>query len=234
MTDLSHNYVPEGIPENAVFIIGAGHFGSRAARLLHRESNAPLFVMDVDKNSLSKLEDLPVKRISNDGILFLVNNYHLLNSSNTIVPAVPVHLAYKWLKGHLDGRFKVKKMVVPEEIKPLLPFVWPGSEGSLLVSYADFECPDDCPEPEYCTVTGERRDKPLYDLLIRLELTDFRVHVIRSRQLAPGLGGYEVGELEKAAERLRSEEKGKWLLGTSCRCHGILTALEIEHRTEVT
>ena len=233
MKELSHNDISAGIPENAVLIIGAGHFGSRAARLLNEESNAPIFVVDVDKNSLSKLQGLPVKRIAYDGILFLVRNYHLIHLSNTIVPAVPVHLAYQWLKGHLDGRFKIKKMVVPEEIKPLLPFVWPGSEGSLLVSYADFDCPDDCPEPEYCTVTGERRDKPLHALLGRIKVTDFRVHIIRSRQLAPGLGGYAVAELEKAAERLGSDEKGKWLLGTSCRCHGILTALEITRTTEV-
>jgi hypothetical protein len=234
MTDLSHNDVPAEIPENAVFIIGAGHFGRRAARLLNQESNAPLFVVDMDRTSLSKLEDLPVIRIAYDGILFLVHHAHLLNASHTIVPAVPLHLAYQWLKAHLDGSFKIKKTGVPEEIRPLLPFAWPGNEGSLLVSYADFDCPDDCPEPEYCTVTGERRDNPLHDLLSHLELTDFKVLVIRSRQLAPGLGGYGVGELEKAAERISSEEKGKWLLGTSCKCHGILTALEIEKRTEVT
>ncbi|MCP4668372.1 MAG: hypothetical protein GY849_18665, partial [Deltaproteobacteria bacterium] len=122
----------------------------------------------------------------------------------------------------------------PQAIEPLLPHTWPGSEGSLLISYADFVCPDDCSEPGCCTVTGERRERPLYDLLNDLDAGDFRMHVVRSRQLAPGLGGYEAGELEKAAQRIRSEEKGKWLLGTSCKCHGILTALEIEQRTEVT
>ena len=58
MTDLSHNYITEGIHENAIFIIGAGYFGSRAAHLLNQESNAPLFVLDTDHGRLSELADL--------------------------------------------------------------------------------------------------------------------------------------------------------------------------------
>jgi hypothetical protein len=227
---MSHELFQEEIPEDAVFIIGAGHFGSRAARLLNQESKAPLFVLDVNEDSLLQLEGLPVKRIAYDGILFLADNFHLLNPSHTIIPAVPVHLAYEWVKRHLRDSYVINMVHVPEEIKSFLPHIWPGSEGSLLVSYADFECPDDCPEPDFCTVTGEERDRPLYDLLNRLQAQGFRIHVIRSRQLAPGLGGYGAGDLAEAAKTLRLDEKAKWLLGTSCKCHGILTALEIQKR----
>jgi hypothetical protein len=227
MTKLPQNDIIEEIPEEAILIIGAGHFGARAARLLSNESKAPLFIVDVDKKSLSQLEDLPVKSIEYDGILFLVNHYHLLNPSNTIVPAVPLHLACEWVKGYLKSTRVINMIQVPDDIKPLLPHTWQGSEGSLLVSYADFECPDDCPEPEYCTVTGERRDNPLHDLLSHVRLPGFKTHVIRSHQLAPGLGGYMVRDLTGLAELLSEAEKGKWLLGTSCRCHGIVTSIEI-------
>jgi len=227
-------FVTEKIPEDAIFIIGAGHFGSRAARLLDKQSDGQLFVLDTDHVRLSELGDLPVKRIPCDGILFLVENFHLLNPGNVIVPAVPVNLAYEWLTRYLKEGYIIRKIETPKAIEPLLPHTWPGSEGSLLISYADFVCPDDCPEPEYCTVTGERRDKPLHDLLSRLELTDFKVHIIRSHQLAPGLGGYKVADLATAAEKLTRDDRGQWLLGTSCKCHGILTALEIKQRTEVT
>jgi len=179
----------------------------------------------VDEKSLSKLEGLPVKKIRYDGIHFLVKHYHLLNSQNIIVPAIPVHLAFEWVKNYFDGKYQTEHLSVPEQIKPLLPYTWAGSEGSLLVSYADFTCPEDCPEPEYCLVSGERRERPLYDLLRHLDFLDFKVHVIRSRQLAPGLGGYKVEEITKTAEKLT--RSGKWLLGTACNCHGILTGLEI-------
>jgi hypothetical protein len=94
------------------------------------------------------------------------------------------------------------------------------------VSYADFICPDDCPEPDVCTITGKRREKPLYELLRSLDV-GFRVHIIRSHQLAPGLGGYTVADLKRAAETLAGHRNGKWLVGTACKCHGILTAFEI-------
>ncbi len=227
MTNLPQEDIIESIPEDAILIIGAGHFGGRAARLLSNESKAPLFIVDLDKKSLSQLKNLPLKMIECDGILFLIKYYHFLNPSNTIVPAVPLHLAYEWVKGYLKSSRVIKMTRVPDDIKPLLPHTWQGSEGSLLVSYADFECPDDCPEPEYCTVTGERRDNPLHDLLSHVTLPGFKTHVIRSHQLAPGLGGYKLRDLTELAERLSEAGEGKWLLGTSCRCHGIVTAIEI-------
>ena len=227
----SLNLIKEPIPEDDIFIIGAGHFGARAARILSQKTDSSIFVVDLNEDSLSMLDGIPVKKISCDAISFLVKNYSIFNPGNIIVPAVPVHLAYEWLKGYLEGTYEITKIEnakIFEEIKPLLPHTWPGSEGSLLVSYADFICPDDCPEPEFCSVTGERRDNPLYSILGNLKPSGFKVHVIRSHQLAPGLGGYRVADLTRAEQELTSYKKGRCLLGTSCRCHGILTALEIK------
>jgi hypothetical protein len=151
MTGHELNRIREEIPEGAVFIIGAGHFGSRAGRVISQKSDVPVFVVDVDDNRLSRLKGLPVKRIQCDGIRFLVKNFHLLDPANTIVPAVPLHLAYEWVKGYLKDAYVLKKIEVPGAIRPLLPHTWQGSEGSLLVSYADFMCPDDCPEPDFCS-----------------------------------------------------------------------------------
>jgi hypothetical protein len=222
------NCIPEQVSEDAVFVIGAGHFGSRAANILSSERGPTVIVVDRDRIRLSQLHGLPIERILQDGVLFLVENFHLLHPTNIIIPAVPVNLAYEWLRRYVEGRYLVRRIDMPEGVTPLLPHVWPGSEGSLLVSYADFVCPDDCPEPESCTVTGEPRDKPLYQLLGDLDVDDFRVHIIRSHQIAPGLGGYGVAALNHAMERLTTGETGKWILGTSCRCHGILTSLEIQ------
>ncbi|MBN1278077.1 MAG: hypothetical protein JXA35_11365 [Deltaproteobacteria bacterium] len=226
MKGLDDGFLCEGISEDAVFIIGSGHFGSRAARLLNQKSEERIFVVDLDKSSLSQVEELPVRRIVYDGVLFLIQNFSLLKFSSLIVPAVPVHLVFEWLRGYLETSLEVKRISLPQEIKPFLPFTWPANDGSLLVSFADFMCPDDCSEPEYCTVTGERRDTPLYDLISGLELPGFNIHVIRSKQLAAGLGGYRVSEMAEAAEMVAKNVEGKWLIGTACRCHGILTAFE--------
>ena len=214
------------ISEDTVFIIGAGHFGARAARIVCQRSDSPVFVVDPDEKCLSDLNDLRIEKVLGDGIQFLLDNFHYLKQTNTIVPALPIHLAYEWLKGFLPGDMKIKKLPVPET-NPPLPHAWPASDGSTLVSYADFLCPDDCPEPVHCTVTGEKREQPLYSLLRNLNLSLFDIHIIQSRQLAPGLGGYKVEDLEGTAEMVLGNEPGRWILGTACKCHGILTAFEI-------
>ncbi len=219
------------IDEDAVFIIGAGHFGARAARIIRQRSDVPVFVVDPDEKGLSSLGDLRVKRIQGDGIQFLLDNFHYLKDANTIVPALPVHLAYEWLIRHLPEDMKTRKVPVPET-NPPLPHAYPAGEGSTLVSYADFLCPDDCPEPVYCTVTGEKREHPLYALLRNLQLPPFQVHIIRSHQLAPGLGGYKAGDLRETAERVMKKGVRMWILGTSCKCHGILTAFELNNLTQ--
>jgi hypothetical protein len=188
-----------------------------------------LFVLDIDGSRLSQLHATAARLIQEDGIQFLVGHDHLLCPSHTIVPALPHHLAFEWLRQRLAEEFTVERLPVPESIREELPHTWPASDGSLLVSYADFVCPDDCPEPERCTVTGERRH-PLYDVLAGVVLPDFQVHVIRSRQLAPGLGGYRMADLVSAAQRVAYGKRGKWLLGTSCRCHGVITAFELRGR----
>jgi hypothetical protein len=212
--------------EDAVFIIGAGHFGARAARILCQRSDALVFVVDPNEEGLLNLKELRVHGVHGDGIQFLLDNFHLMNNANTIVPALPLHFAYEWLIRFLPGDMRIEKVPVPE-MRPPLPHACPASEGSILVSYADFLCPDDCPEPVYCTVTGEKREQPLYALLRNLQLPPFQMHIIRSHQLAPGLGGYKAGDLRETAERVMTDGARMWILGTACKCHGILTAFEI-------
>ncbi len=227
---LNSDYIRDPLPEDAILIIGAGHFGKRAARILSglHLRPTPILIVDKDRGSLTEIKDPAVEKILCEGIGFLVKNFHFLRPSNTIIPAVPVHLAFEWLKKNLDNDYRVTRIGVPKDIRPFLPHIWEGKEGSLLISHADFRCPDDCPEPaDYCTVTGETRGKPLYELLRQLDLPNHRIHIIRSGQLAPGLGGYRADDLRKLFGRVRGEGMGKWLVGTACRCHGTVTAMEV-------
>jgi hypothetical protein len=72
-------------------------------------------------------------------------------------------------------------------------------------------------------VTGERRDQPLYRTIAETRLPGFTTVVQRSYQILPGMGGYPMGDLWTLAERL---QRGQYIVATSCKCHGILTALE--------
>ena len=154
--------------------------------------------------------------------------------ASLVVPAVPLHLALEWLKAYGAMELLIRTREVPAEIRTLMPFAWEGKNSALLVSYADFRCPEDCPEPEgYCTITRKDRGIPLHRLLGNLQVTGYRVHALESRQLAPGVGGYRVEDLRQLYDRVRRGGKRRWLIGTACKCHGVVTAVEVEPRGEI-
>jgi hypothetical protein len=226
----SKRSLTQPLPENAVLIVGAGHFGQRAVRILSDRSKGPVYVVDKDRSQLDSVSDAHMEPIIDDGVRFLAHHFSRLSPATIIVPAVPVHLAFEWLTIYLSDSFRIKRIAVPENIRPSLPHTWQTADGSLLVSYADFRCPDDCPEPaDYCTVTGKKRGKPLFQLLRETEIANFGVHIIRSRQLAPGLGGYRVDILREMLTKITSQSIENWIVGTACKCHGTVSAMEI-HR----
>jgi len=216
--------LPSIFPEDAILIVGAGRFGGRAAKILGSRLNSPMWVLDTDPEALAHIDAPGVSTVRDDGIRFLANNLTRMKPTSTIVPSLPRHFAFEWLRTCLGDEL-VAPIPVPQEILPFLPHTWPGLDGSLLVSHADFLCPEDCSEPEtHCTVTGGLRGTPLHERMCRLDLQGYQTHVIRSRQLAPGVGGYPFSDLLALLDRLRREPAAKWLVGTACRCHGVLTA----------
>ncbi|EFK96723.1 hypothetical protein LDC_1248 [sediment metagenome] len=218
----------ENLKNKAIIIIGAGHFGQRAAALLNSTPHTSLWIVDRDVTKLKTMGNIGAKRIAEDGVHFLAKHFSHLAPSTFIIPAVPVHLAFEWLRTYINKRGAVEQLPIPKGLALRLPHTSEGSEGSLLASYADFRCPEDCPEPaNRCTVTGKKRGTPLYRLLADVQPRGFRVHVIRSRQLAPGVGGYPVKDLQELLGKVSEGRKGKWLVATACKCHGIVSALQV-------
>ena len=190
--------------------------------------HSSLWIVDRDLTKLKKIGNIGAKRIAQDGVQFLAKHFSHLAPSTFIIPAVPVHLAFEWVRTYINKKGSIEQLSVPKGVALRLPHTQDGSEGSLLASYADFRCPEDCLEPaNCCTVTGKKRGVPLYRLLAQLEPRGFRVHVIRSRQLAPGVGGYRVRDLKELLGKVSEGRKGKWLVGTACKCHGIVTAMQV-------
>lgn len=223
-----------GFPENAVFVIGAGRFGARAVKLITSISNSPVWVVDSDERRLEQLEGASVYKLPGEGIDIMTEKFDSFHPSNIIVPAVPLHLALEWLRAYSAASLLIRNKKVPAEVKPLVPFTWDAKDGSLLVSYADFRCPEDCPEPEgYCTITRKNREMPLHRLLGNIQVTGYRVHILQSHQLAPGVGGYRVEDLRQLYDRVRQGGKRRWLIGTACKCHGVVTAVQVEPRGDI-
>jgi hypothetical protein len=210
-----------------IYILGAGHFGMRAADALRRRSpEAKVTVVDSSKKALKDAADLGFETAPMDAISFLLLNEKRMRPDDWIVPAVPIHVAYEWLRQKIRREASFNELPVPEEVAAALPNPSRGEKGQVFATNAEFTCPDDCPEPEeICTVTGEPRPQVLCNTLSSLQTPGFRSVGIVSTQMAPGVGGFQLVAFRQAMTEIQAEE-GKILLSTACKCHGVLHAFE--------
>ncbi len=135
----------------------------------------------------------------------------------SIIPTVPFHLAASYLLS-ISSRLEIRP--VADEITDRLPNVYRVNRLNVCCSYADFLCPDNCPENEECTVTGETR-QPMFERLEGLSAQDVPLLAIRSHQIMPGIGGFNFSELRRLVDRTAGLDE--FILATACRCHAILT-----------
>lgn len=213
---------------HSYWIIGAGKVGARAVgRLYKKRHGASLTVVDHDAEALKRFNDFPVEKVCQEGASYLHMHLDGQDGPDWIIPAVPIHLAFEWVRLKLSATGRVEVFPVPDEIAKMLPNPTRGPDGRLFMSYADFRCPDHCNEPYHkCTFTGERRKGLLYKTAGEIRYKDFRSIVVQSEQLAPGVGGYRPEALrEGLAEVL--EGNGPVLYTTASLCHGVMHAFKL-------
>ncbi|MEW6660730.1 MAG: hypothetical protein AB1424_18970 [Thermodesulfobacteriota bacterium] len=213
-------------------ILGAGKFGRLALeRLRAQDEQAQFLVADWNARVLRAqgLDVSGVQGVEAEAVAFLAESLREGAAGDWIIPAIPEHVAFSWLRqGPLAGT-GWEVLEVPAEPATLTPVAVRGREGELYLSRARHLCPDDCSEPPVCPVTGEPRETPLYEELAALEVPGFKTAVIPSLQLAPGVGGFPPGRLLALAQNLAGL-RGKVLVATACRCHGVVHALERRSR----
>jgi len=211
-----------------IWILGAGKFGQKAAKTICRKNpDAKLTVIEKNSATCSKIEGLGFKTVCMNGIEYLNRYLKGPDNPDLIIPAIPVHVAYEWVKIKLAEKNRLELIPVPDQLKMTLPNVFKGEEGGIYMSIADFICPDNCPEPEdICTYTGKSRPYTLYKRLESIQLDDFHSIVVRSRQLSPGIGGYSPRALFNALDAIKASNSPV-LLSTACRCHGVMHAFRI-------
>lgn len=207
-----------------VFIIGFGKFGRRALEQLSQRTPRPqLWLIDLRPEAFFETEETKgeVVQVVEDGPTFLYAFQEELQDNDWIVPALPVHLAWEWLKRVLGPQGKPAQ---PPTIAATFPFHRHIGFGRYL-SYADFLCPVECPAPAgYCYQTGKKRPQPLWKVLAKERVGAKGIEVVVSRQLAPGLGGYPFAAL-RGLKRLLEKSDPPFYLATACRCHGVIHAI---------
>lgn len=205
-----------------VLVVGGGRFGCLALRRLAGRVRGMVEPRPTPA-LLSLVQEHGIHLLREDGAQALDQALNGPQPPVWVVPALPRHLVVEWLRLALP---EARRLDLPPEVLPDLPSVIAGEGGQAYLSLADFLCPEDCPEPPgYCTLTGLPREQPLYQILAGLSAPGLKTAVVRSHQLAPGVGGCQAADLLELRDQMQ-RRGGRWLLGTACCCHGVLGALE--------
>jgi hypothetical protein len=196
-------------------------------RLSERQPGASFCLVDHDPEKVGLiLQNATNRPVFATAAHFLAEALETETPPDWIIPAIPRHVAFDWLWRQRPAGAFWQQIPVPTAVEQSLPFSQRGSAGELYLSLSTGHCPDDCPEPaQRCYLTGLNRTFNLYDHLENIALPDYTSLVIRSRQLAPGVGGYRPVDLWQLRLQVQNAG-GKILISTSCRCHGVMHALE--------
>lgn len=209
-------------------ILGAGRFGRLAlTRLLARDRKAHFHLVDHRAEALAGLQKLgkTVATTVAEAVNFLEIHLKDKVTWDWLIPMVPVHVAYHWLRRKALTAPKWEPAKVPEALESLGATAIRGPEGELYLSRGRHLCPDDCVEPEVCPVDGETREPPLYQQLAEFFLPGAKLLVVASLPLAPGVGGYAPARLLELAEAA-PQLPVLTLVATACRCHGVVHGLK--------
>jgi hypothetical protein len=209
----------------AIWIIGAGRFGKNAVSAMKkRYPESAITVVDHCPKACEAIAEPCLTTVCMDGVSYLNNYLKDIDAPDWVIPVIPVHLAYAWIRFKLLPDISVVPVDVPDNICSSLPNVFPGKPGEIFVSNATFVCPENCSEPrDICTHTRLPRKQSLYQAIGALSCNGFLNLVIQSEQLAPGIGGIRPDALFNAHGSVR-RFSGPILLSTACRCHGVVQA----------
>ena len=209
---------------DSYWVFGAGRFGRLACdRLRAVRPSAKIRVIDRECKAVQP----DVEPVCAEAVDYLRS--HLTPKVDAwIVPAVPLHLAYEWIAERLARKRNFQALKVPEGLLSSLPNPICGPQGQVYCSNADFRCPDDCPEPAtICPHTDRPRPLVMHAYLSALVVDEDVSMVVRSLQLAPGVGGFRAATL-RGIDSVLQNRRGRFLFSTACKCHAVMNAFTLD------
>lgn len=229
-------------------IIGGGKYGEHAFQKL-RQERTPVIVMDTETDctvqrqhhlTMTDVNDLATSDRTLPDAVFIQGSIAEAADVITrcrpkrIFPTVPVHVAAGVICVIAGFRPDAAGAAALDACIPDELVVGQNSADIYCSLNRVGRCPDHCPAPPVCPVTGVRRAKPLYTLL-RESLSTCSAGdtgtgptpatVIESHQSGPGLGYISSDDLTCAITTLRESGAQAAWIATACRCHGVATAL---------
>jgi hypothetical protein len=205
------------------WIIGGGKFGLKAAEeLCTANPSDQITLVEQEKTICRQIRKLGYQTVCMDGLQYLDRHLIGAHDPDWIVPAIPLHVAYEWIRAKISAKYVMERITVPHDLVTALPNPINAETGQLYISIADFICPENCPEPDQiCTYTNKPRALILHKFLKSIQLKDLKSVVIRSHQLVPGVGGYKPQALYEALKEIETAQMPV-LLSTACSCHAVI------------
>jgi len=212
----------QGRDGNRVLVLGGGRFGRLAVERLGKR-----VTQVVEPNPTAELYALGVDILTQDGIAAAASILNSTDAPPWLVPALPLHFLVEWLCLSL-ANLGPELVDIPRQALPQAAMLHQGDRKQWYLSLADFTCPDDCPEPaKLCTETKQPRGEAMFQRLAKIEMPGFETVIMRSQQLAPGVGALARDELLLLRKKIIQRGPGAgWVLGTACRCHGVVQAVK--------
>jgi hypothetical protein len=202
--------------------VGGGRYGTKAARyLIARGISCVIVDPDPGCPAIDVIREMDNGSFFVRGGLEEALRIFIRYRPVRVFPTAPLHVA----AGLVSLAHGLRES--PAGLQFLLsrfpPHLVQGMKGgSLYLSRnRDGLCIPDCPEPDTCPVTGGPRSIPLSSEL-RILLPE--AHILESLQVAPGLGALRGGDVDALLALNTSREKV--VVGTACRCHGVVTILD--------
>jgi hypothetical protein len=223
---LASKFFQDIFPPRRIRVLGAGRFGRLAAERLRRLF--PEALLSITDQDAARVDEITRNLGIAGEVEECIQSISRIEPPDDLwlIPAVPVHVGFEWAMNELNRAGEVRRLAVPDPVDSKLPNPIRVPSGTLYASFATFVCPDYCSEPdEICTHTGKERPGNLYEVFGGVLASGFDVAVLRSWQLAPAVGGYPGRSLRELLARIGSKP-GRYLVATSCRCHGVMDALE--------
>jgi len=168
--------------------------------------------------------------------------YELLKikTPNYLVPTAPIHVIFEIIKIFISNNFPNINLIPikPRSSfkKPEEMFIFSFDNSEIYLSYAGWDelCPDNCPSPlDYCPFHKRKKPITISDFLEQ-QLAKNNYFGFKSTQIGPGYGGIEgkliKNQLDKLSNFIEHNSNNlpmEILIGTSCNCHGVLSALRL-------
>jgi len=213
-------------------IIGGGKYGCYAIEHL-RQKQKSFVVVDTDPNCLAikRFKLKPSENIATEGEYFihgeLPKALELIEQLKPeyVFPTAPVHIAADLAK----IKFKLKPW--SEAINPILTKLPPvvvlyAGRGKIIASFnRDHDCIDKCAMPQVCPSSHIKKPCTMTELM---RFASPEACILISYSMAPGMGALKGSELIEFFNWAKTKEK--FIVATTCDCHGVVNAYQKQHR----